>query len=349
MQLCDKNTIFRLMEKAIVTGLLAFGMSGKVFHAPFIDAHPGFKFHAVLERNQKSAAAEYPGVKSYDTFEALIADPEIELVIVNTPNFTHADYTRRSLQAGKHVLVEKPFTATSSEARELFDLAKSVGKHIFIYHNRRWDSDCTSIQKVVESGQLGRLVEVHYRYDRYRKAIGPKIFKEEPQPASGLMYDLGPHLLDQAISLFGKPTSFYKVLGKHRENTKVDDYFMIHLSYPNDLNVFLTSGLLIADPQKAFVLHGSAGSFVKGRSDVQEGQLLAGMKLSNPAFGIEAPDDKGRLTIMDEQGTPRVSLVESEHGNYMGLFEAVYQSLVNDIPYPITEDQILTQLEILEA
>ncbi|WP_316792880.1 Gfo/Idh/MocA family oxidoreductase [Pedobacter frigoris] len=337
------------MEKAIVTGLLAFGMSGKVFHAPFIDAHPGFKFHAVLERNQKTAAAAYPGVKSYDTFESLIADPEIELVIVNTPNFTHADYTRRSLQAGKHVLIEKPFTPTSAEAKELFELAKSVGKQIFIYHNRRWDSDCTSIQKVVESGKLGRLVEVHYRYDRYRKAIGPKIFKEEPQPASGLMYDLGPHLLDQAISLFGKPTSFYKVLGKHRENTKVDDYFMIHLSYPNDLNVFLTSGLLIADPQKAFVLHGSAGSFVKGRSDVQEGQLLAGMKLSNPAFGIEAPEDKGHLTIMDEQGTPHLSLVESEHGNYMGLFEAVYQSLVNDIPYPITEEQILAQLEILEA
>lgn len=337
------------MEKVIVTGLLAFGMSGKVFHAPFIDAHPGFKFHAVLERNQKNAEKDYPGVKSYDTFEALIADPEIELVIINTPNFTHADYTRRCLEAGKHVLVEKPFTATSAEAKELFDLSRTVGKQIFVYHNRRWDSDCTSIQKVVESGKLGKLLEVHYRYDRYRKAIGPKTFKEEPLSASGLMYDLGPHLLDQAISLFGKPTSFYKVLGKHRENTQVDDYFMIHLAYPNDLNVFLTSGLLIADPQKAFVLHGSAGSFVKGRSDVQEGQLLAGMKLNNPAFGIESPDDKGRLTIMDDQGTPQVSLVDSEDGNYMGLFEAVYQSLVNELPYPVKEEQIITQLEILEA
>src|SRR5687768_7430605 len=122
------------MEKAIVTGLLAFGMSGKVFHAPFIDAHPGFRFHAVLERNQKKTAADYPGVKSYDTFEDLISDEEIELVIVNTPNFTHADYTRRSLEAGKHVLVEKPFTATSAEAKELFELARTVGKKIFVYH-----------------------------------------------------------------------------------------------------------------------------------------------------------------------------------------------------------------------
>lgn len=337
------------MEKAIVTGLLAFGMSGKVFHAPFIDAHPGFKFHAVLERNQKNAAEEYPGVKSYDTFEALIADPAIELVIVNTPNFTHADYTRRSLEAGKHVLVEKPFTATSAEAKELFELAKTLGKKIFIYHNRRWDSDCTSIQKVVESGQLGQINEVHYRYDRYRKAIGHKFFKEEPHPASGLMYDLGPHLLDQAISLFGKPKSFYKVLGKHRENTKVDDYFMIHLAYPNDLNIFLTSSLLVADPQKAFVLHGSAGSYVKGRSDVQEEQLLKGMKLSNPAYGIEPAESKGRLTIMDEDGIPQVSYTDSEKGNYIGLFEAVYQAIVNEIPYPVTEEQIITQLEILEA
>lgn len=337
------------MEKAIVTGLLAFGMSGKVFHAPFIDAHPGFKFHAVLERNQKNAVQEYPGVKSYDNFDELISDPEIELVIVNTPNFTHVDYTRRCLQAGKHVLVEKPFTPTSAEAKELFDLARSVEKKIFIYHNRRWDSDCTSIQKVVESGRLGQINEVHYRYDRYRKAIGPKTFKEEPNPASGLLYDLGPHLLDQAISLFGKPTSFYKVLGKHRENTKVDDYFMIHLAYPNDLNIFLTSSLLVADPQKAFVLHGSAGSFVKGRSDVQEEQLLKGMKLNNPVYGIEPAESKGRLTIMDDQGNQQVSYVDSENGNYIGLFEAVYQSIVNDVPYPVTEDQIITQLEILEA
>lgn len=337
------------MEKAIVTGLLAFGMSGKVFHAPFIDAHPGFRFHSVLERNEKKAAAEYPDVKSYDTFEELISNPEIELVIVNTPNFSHADYTRRCLEAGKHVLVEKPFTATSAEAKELFDLARTLGKKIFVYHNRRWDSDCTSIQKVVESGELGRINEVHYRYDRYRKAIGPKTFKEEPQAASGLLYDLGPHLLDQAISLFGKPTSFYKVLGKHREHTKVDDYFMIHLSYPNDLNVFLTSGLLIADPQKAFVLHGSAGSYVKGRSDVQEAQLLKGMKLDHPEYGIELPENKGRLTIIDDDGNPHVTYIDSENGNYLGLFEAVYQSVVNDIPYPVTEEQIIAQLEILEA
>lgn len=337
------------MEKAIVTGLLAFGMSGKVFHAPFIDAHPGFRFHAVLERNQKKAAEDYPGVKSYDDFEELISDPEIELVIVNTPNFTHADYTRKCLNAGKNVLVEKPFAATSAEAKELFALAENVGKKIFVYQNRRWDSDHTSVRKMIESGQLGELNEVHYRYDRYRKAIGQKTFKEEPKPASGLLYDLGPHLVDQAISLFGKPTSHYKVLGKHRENTKVDDYFTIHLAYPNDLNVFLTSSLLVPDPQKAFVIHGSAGSYVKDRSDVQEEQLLKGMKLDDPAYGIEPAGRKGRLTIMDNDGNPQVTDIDGEKGNYIALFEAVYQAMVHDIPYPITEEQIIMQLEIFES
>lgn len=324
-------------------------MSGKVFHAPFIDKHPGFKLHSVTERTQKKASADYPGIISYDTIDDLIADEQIELIIINTPNYTHYDYAQKSLKAGKHILVEKPFTATSAEARELFMLAESLGKKIFVYHNRRWDSDCTSIQKVVESGQLGQINEVHYRFDRYRKAIGPKTFKEEPHPASGLLYDLGPHLLDQAISLFGKPKSFYKVLGKHRPGTKVDDYFMIHLAYPDDLNIFLTSSLLVADPQKAFVLHGSAGSFVKGRSDVQEEQLLKGMKLDNPAYGIEPADSKGRLTIMDEEGKPSSTYIDSEKGNYIGLFEAVYQSIVNDVAYPVTEEQIIAQLEILEA
>lgn len=337
------------MKKKIVTAILAYGMSGKIFHAPFIATHEGFDFRAVLERNQKKAAEDYPGIQSYDSFDELIADPEIELVIVNTPNFTHAEYTRQALLAGKHVLVEKPFTATSAEAKELFDLARKVDKKIFIYHNRRWDSDCTAIQKVVESGKLGRLNEVHYRFDRYRSTIGPKAFKEEPNPASGLLYDLGPHLLDQAISLFGKPESYYKILGKQREHTKVDDYFMIHLAYPEGLNVFLTSSMLIVEPQTAFVLHGSKGTFAKRRSDVQEAQLLAGMKPNAAGYGVEAEGNGGSLTVINNEAKTHQETVVSKKGNYMGLFEAVYQSIANGAAYPVQEEDILTQLTILEG
>ena len=337
------------MEKKIITGLMAYGMSGKVFHAPFVDAHPGFKLHAVTERNQKQAEDDYPGVISYNTIDDLIADEAIELIIINTPNYTHFDYATKSLSAGKHILVEKPFTATSAEAKELFELADRMGKKIFFYQNRRWDSDYTAVREVIESGKLGKLNEVHFRYDRYRLAIGPKTFKEEPIAASGLMYDLGPHLLDQAISIFGKPETFHKILGKNRKDTKVDDYFSIHLGYPNSVNVFVHSNLLLVDPLPAFVLHGEKGSLHKERTDIQEEQLLKRMKLSDSAYGIDPEGKEGKLTLIDEQGNKTVHSVPSLRGSYLPLFEAVYQSIVNDVPYPVTQDQVITQLEILEA
>ena len=324
-------------------------MSGKVFHAPFVNAHPGFKLHAVTERNKKIAAADYPGVISYDTIEDLISDEAIELIIINTPNYTHYDYAAKSLSAGKHILVEKPFTATTAEAKELFELADSVGKKIFFYQNRRWDSDFTTVREVIQSGKLGKLSEVHFRYDRYRATIGPKTFKEEPMAASGLMYDLAPHLLDQAISIFGKPDSFYKILGKNRKDTKVDDYFSIHLSYPDSVNVFVHANLLLVDPLPAFVVNGSSGSLHKRRTDIQEEQLLKYMKLDNPVYGIEAEGSEGKLTLIDEEGNKSVQFLPSERGNYLPLFEAVYQSIVNDAQYPVSRDQVLTQLEILEA
>ncbi len=337
------------MNTKINTGLLAFGMSGKVFHAPFVEAHPGFNFHAITERNHKLAQADYPAIISYDTIDDLIADSGIDLVIINTPSFTHYEYAKKALFAGKHILVEKPFTATSAQAKELFDLAKSVGKKALVYQNRRYDSGFNAVKKVIESGQLGKLVEVHFRYDRYRNEIGPKYFKEEPYEASGLSYDLGPHLLDQAIVLFGKPEKFYKALGKHREHTKVDDYFTIHLSYPNDLNVFLTASMLVAEIKDAFVVNGMMGSFNKNHADVQEDQLLKGMKPTDDGYGIENPIDAGRLTLVTEDGGRITTITPSEKGDYMGIFEAVYQNIVNDVPYPITEQDILAQLEILES
>lgn len=336
------------MNTKINTGLLAFGMSGKVFHAPFIDAHPGFSLRGITERNRKVASADYPSILSYNSIDELIADDEIDLVIINTPNFTHYDYAKQALKAGKHILVEKPFTATSAQAKELFKLAKSVGKKALVYQNRRYDSGFNAVKKVINSGVLGRLVEVHFRYDRYRNEISPKFFKEEPYEASGLLYDLGPHLLDQAISLFGKPEQFHKTLAKHRIHTQVDDYFTIHLSYPNDLNVFLTASMLVAEIKDAFVLNGMMGSFSKNHADVQEAQLLKGLKPVDEDYGIENPADAGRLTLVTEDGGRTTSIIPSQKGDYMGIFEAVYQHIINDVPYPITEEDILTQLEILE-
>ena len=337
------------MKKEIVTGIMAYGMSGKVFHAPFVNAHPGFKLHAITERNHKQAKSDYPDIISYDTIDALIQDPEIELIIINTPNYTHFDYASKSLNAGKHILVEKPFTPTSAEAKLLFDLADKVGRKIFFYQNRRWDSDFTVVKEVIDSGRLGKLNEVHFRYDRYRAGIGAKTFKEEPMAASGLMYDLGPHLLDQAISIFGKPLAFHKILGKNRLNTKVDDYFSIHLAYPDSVNVFVHANLLLADPLPAFVVHGSKGSLHKKRSDIQEEQLLNGMKLTDSEYGFEADGNEGKLTLVDEAGNKTTQYIPSLRGSYLPLFDAVYQCVVNDIPFPVSQEEVIAQIDILEA
>jgi len=337
------------MNREIITGILAYGMSGKVFHVPFIHNHPRFKLHAITERNTKQAALDYPGLISYDAIDDLIKDTAIELVIINTPNYTHYEYATKALKAGKHILVEKPFTATTDEAKELFELADEAGKQIFFYQNRRWDSDFSAVRQVIESGVLGKLNEVHFRYDRYRNVIGPKTFKEEPYSASGLMYDLGPHLIDQAVSIFGKPETFHKILGKNRKGTKVDDYFSIHLGYPNSVNVFVHANLLLVDPLPAFVLHGENGSLHKKRADIQEEQLLKGMKLGDEGYGIELPGSEGKLTLIDEEGNKSVSKVESLEGSYLPLFDAVYESIANNAPYPVTREQVLIQLEILQA
>lgn len=337
------------MNREIITGILAYGMSGKVFHVPFIHNHPGFKLHAITERNTKQAAADYPGIISYNSTDELINDSDIELIIINTPNYTHYEYATKALKAGKHILVEKPFTATTDEAKELFKLADSEGKQIFFYQNRRWDSDFSAVREVIQSGVLGKLNEVHFRYDRYRNVIGPKTFKEEPYSASGLMYDLGPHLLDQAISIFGKPDTFHKILGKNRKDTKVDDYFSIHLGYPNSVNVFVHSNLLLVDALPAFVVHGENGSLHKKRADIQEEQLLKSMKLGDEGYGIELPGNEGKLTLIDQEGNKTVQVVKSLDGNYLPLFDAVYESIVNQAEFPVSREQVLIQLEILQA
>ncbi|TDO21465.1 Gfo/Idh/MocA family oxidoreductase [Pedobacter duraquae] len=331
----------------INTGLLAYGMSGKVFHAPFVSAHQGFNLVAVAERHTKQASTDYPGVISYDSPEALLDDENISLVVINTPNYTHYDYAKKALLKGKDILVEKPFTATVEEAEELFALAEKQNKTILFYQNRRWDSDFISVKEVLASNKLGKLNEVTIRYDRYRAVIGPKSFKEEPVPASGLLFDLAPHLLDQVISVFGEPSSYTKVLAKNRKKTQVDDYFQIHLQYENGLQIYVISNMLVAGTQPAFVIHGETGTFSKARADVQEEQLLKGIRPGMDSYGVEAPENAGLLTVVQEDGTMKSEKIIANPGNYLQLFDAVYNTLIHNAEYPVSTDQVLTQLRII--
>ncbi|MCM4169653.1 oxidoreductase [Arenibacter sp. H213] len=338
-----------MTKKTIKTGILSFGMSGKLFQAPFLEVHSGFQLMAVVERSTKKAKEIYPHIKSYDSIEALLADSEIELVVVNTPNFTHFNFALMALKANKHVLVEKPFCVTTAEAKELFEVAQEKGRHILPYQNRRYDSDFLSVKQVLESGKLGSLVEAHLRYDRYRHHIGPKVAKETPVPGSGLLYDLGPHLLDAVIALFGYPKEWKKNTGQFRPNTQVDDYAHIHLLYPEGFQVFVTMSMLVVQPQASFVLHGTKGSYFKQRTDIQETQLLDGLAPDHPSFGVEEADKNGVLYTLDEKGEKQMEETAPITSSYLHLFDAVYQTIVEEIPYPVSHDDILQQLAILEG
>jgi predicted dehydrogenase len=335
------------MNNKIKTGVLSFGMSGSIFHCPFLELHSGFELTAIVERSKKKAQQEYTNIKSYDSVDELLNDATIELVIINTPSVTHFDFALKAIQHNKHILVEKPFTITAVEAKLLYKEARKKNCFIMPFQNRRYDSDFLSVKSVVESGKLGDLVEVHFRYDRYKPAMNQTPSKELPIPGNGILYNLMPHTLDAAIELFGIPESWNKTLHGNRAETQIDDYAHLHLKYPNGLQVFLTANLLVADALPAFVLHGAKGSYMKERTDVQETQLNAGIKPNNPLFGIEPPGKEGVLTIVkdDVKTQEKIGLIKA---SYLNVFEAVYQTIRNNVPYPVTEAQVVKQIEILE-
>ncbi|MDM1049665.1 Gfo/Idh/MocA family oxidoreductase [Sphingobacterium hotanense] len=337
-----------MLNQQIITGIMSYGMSGRIFHAPFIGANPRFKLKAVIERSKKNAQLDYPHIISYDSIDELLNDPEIELVVVNTPNDTHVAFAEKALRAGKHVLIEKPVAPTAKEAAKLFEIAEECGKLLLPYHNRRFDSDYQSLKKVILEERVGRPIELHIRFDRFKPSIGVKAFKEKKQPASGILYDLGSHLLDQVIALFGRPKSMTKIKGTFRENSVVDDYGNIILNYSGGLNVFITTSLLVANPQASFVLHGTKGSFVKERTDTQEAQLLAGKSPMEDDFGVEPENKEGLLTFENDLKELETALIPSERGEYMSLFDEVYEAIRNNKPYFVNKDHIIWQLEILE-
>ncbi|MBC7628771.1 Gfo/Idh/MocA family oxidoreductase, partial [Ferruginibacter sp.] len=255
--------------RIIKTALLSYGMSGKIFHAPFIAAHPGFKLCGAWERSNKNIQQNYPDATSYATLEALLADETIELVIVNTPNDSHYEYATKVLQAGKHVVVEKAFTTSVAQGEALKALAQKQDKMISVYQNRRFDSDCRTVQRVIADKLLGDIVEAEFHYDRFKPLVGPKLHKEMPNPGAGLLMDLGPHLIDEALHIFGMPNALFADICITRPNSKVDDWFDMRLYYPS-LSVRLKAGNIVREAIPANVIHGMKGSFIKTRGDVQE-------------------------------------------------------------------------------
>lgn len=340
--------INKIMNNIIKTGVLSYGMSGSLFHAPFLTYHSGFEFSAIVERSKKKAYLDYPKVKSYDSIDELLLDNSIELIIVNTPNKTHFEFALKAIKAKKNVMIDKPFAATSSEAKQLFKEAKENGVLVLPFQNRRYDSDFLSVKKVVGSGKLGNLIEAHFRYDRYRNTITENSWKEVPGPGSGVIYNLGSHTIDGIIALFGVPLKWSKHPSYIRPNTQVVDYVHVHLLYPNNLQVFVTISYLVADPQPAFMINGSLGTYKKNRTDVQENQLKEGMLPDNLLYGVESPGNEGLLTTVDLNGLKKQEKIIAEKASYLNVFEDVFQTMKMGKRYPVSEEQIIAQIEILE-
>ncbi|MGZ8538885.1 MAG: Gfo/Idh/MocA family oxidoreductase [Flavisolibacter sp.] len=333
--------------KPINTAILSFGMSGQIFHAPFIQVHKGFNLYAVWERSKNLAQEKYSQVKTYRTLEDLLADENIELVIVNPPNYTHYAYAKKALEAGKDVVVEKPFTVTVKEGDELIRLAKEKGKMISVYQNRRYDSDYKVIRKIVSEGWLGEIVEAEFHYDRYKEELSPKVHKETSGPGTGALYDLGSHLIDQALTLFGKPDAVFGDIRIVRTISKVDDYFEVLLYYTG-LRVRLHSSYLVREALQAYAIHGTKGSFIKTKTDMQEAALQAGEIPGGPDWGKEPESEKGFLHT-EKDGKVIKEHIPSERGNYMDYYEGIFQTLRNNQPPPVSAEEGLDVIRVIEA
>ena len=331
----------------IKTALCSFGMSGWVFHAPFIRVHPGFSFYAVWERSKQIAKQKFPEVITYTSYDDLLADKEVELVVVNTPNYTHFDYAKKALLAGKHVIVEKPFTIKTEEAKELIELAKQSGKMISVFQSRRYDSDFQTVKNVVDENLLGNIVEAEIHYDRFNELLSPKVHKETPGPGTGVLYDLGSHLVDQALQLFGIPDAVFADLSVIRPISKVEDYMEVLLYYPN-LRVRLKASYLVREALPSYILHGSKGSFIKSRADVQEARLQASVSPDVADWGVEPKSEEGILHT-EKDGKIIREHVPTLRGNYLEYYNGIYEAIRNKKQPPVTAEDGLNVIRIIEA
>lgn len=332
--------------RTVQVGVIGFGLGGRVFHAPVISAVPGLQLAAIVERSGDSARAAYPDARVVRSVGELLAIDSIELVVVTTPNPTHLDLARQCLQAGRHVVVDKPFATTYAEAAELVRIAQDCGRLITVYQNRRWDGDFLTLRRVVKDGSLGRLVLFESHMERYRPSLKAEAWREQPTPGSGLWFDLGPHLLDQAFVLFGAPESMTAELRAERDGAVVDDAFDVVLHYPK-LRVLLRSNLLTCAPGPRFRLNGVRGSFVKYGSDPQEDALKGGAKLNSPNWGQEPAENWGTLSIAEGERVSQTR-VPTETGNYSRYYQNVRDAIVAGAPLDVSPQHALDIMRALE-
>lgn len=334
------------MAAVINSCIVGFGMSAQIFHAPFLMANPGFNWMSVVERSTNKGEQMKPGIITFRDFEEAIQHKTVDLIIITTPNETHFPFAKRALEAGKHVVVEKPFTNNSEEAKELIEAANRTGKVLSVYQNRRYVSDFLTIKKILAGKWLGGILEFEGHFDRYRPDPKPNAWREEEKPGSGILYDLGSHLIDQALCLFGLPRFIQADICQQRPHAKVDDYFEVRLYY-GTTKVILKAGMLVREPGPRYMIHGTKGSFIKNGEDPQEASLKKGMQPTDPQYGMEEEKYYGLLHT-EKDGVLIKKNIPSEKGNFGLYYSNLYDSIVNKAPITETAEHGFNTIRLIE-
>lgn len=331
-----------MAARILNVGLIGFGLSGRYFHSPFLSTNPGFKIKTVVERSKNEAQEFDPNIGNARSVEELLSDESIDLVFICTPNETHFPYAMDALENGKHVVIEKPFSATEEEARQLVALAEQKGLILTAYQNRRWDSDFLTIKKLIAENKLGNIVEYECRYDRFRPVVPTESWKEKSVPVGGNLYNLGPHLIDQALVLFGEPLTVTAEIRSVRPNSEIDDYFDVRLGYPDKL-VIVKSSLMVYENFLRYNLHGTKGSFIKGGLDPQEETLRKNILPTEKPWGVEPENRWGKLYSEDFTG-----VIESEAGDYAPFYQNVYDAIVHGAGLAVKPAEIIRTTRVID-
>ena len=322
--------------------LVGYGFVGKVFHAPLIAAVDGLTLHSVVSSNPDAVHADFPEVRVRTQLSDVLADPAVHLVVIATPNALHAQQAHAVLDAGKHVIVDKPFTVTVEEAERVSAKAERSGRLLSVFHNRRWDSDFLTLRALVADGTLGDVTQFESHFDRFRPDVRDR-WRERPGPGTGLWFDLGPHLLDQALQLFGAPLGIFADMAVQRDGGATDDYFHVTLRYSR-LRVLLHASTMVAANDLRFAVHGTRGSFVKQGLDTQEDALKAGRVPGDDGWGHDTRP--GTLTVVDGD-VVRTRVVQGEPGDYRRYYHAIRDAVFGTAPNPVPPSEALSVIQLL--
>ena len=346
------------MRTEIGVAVVGFGLGGRVFHAPFVSAVPGLKLEAIVQRKGDEAGKAYPEARILRSVGEALEDAAVQLVVVSTPNETHFPLAKQALEAGKHVVIDKPFAASSAEARELVELARRKGLKVVPFHNRRWDGDFQTVRRVLRDGSLGRLVTFESHFDRFRPTPRENTWKEAGDDANGMLFDLGPHLVDQCLALFGVPETITASVRKDRDETAIEDAFDITLGYRlhgRTLVAHCRTSYLACDAAPRFLLHGTKGSFKKYGLDPQEPALVHGAKVPEMGSGDSWLEEEkvawGVLTVapnVTDPGTLVKHEVKTERGDYRGFYANVRDAIKGDAEQAVTAEDGWRVVRLLE-